>query len=82
MARNEIGDRARQRFWLVAVRRMAAIREYDDFAVPDARVDAGDLRERTVLVVFALQVLVSVFSLLRESGEDESFAGDKLGYRS
>jgi hypothetical protein len=34
------------------------------------------------LVVFALQVLVSVFSLLRESGEDESFAGDKLGYRS
>jgi hypothetical protein len=54
MARNEIGDRARQRFWLVAVRRMAAIREYDDFAVPDARVDAGDLRERTVLVVFAL----------------------------
>jgi hypothetical protein len=34
------------------------------------------------LIVFAVQVLVSVFSLLRESGEDESFAGDKLGYRS
>jgi hypothetical protein len=34
------------------------------------------------LIIFALQVAVSVFSLLRESGEDESFAGDKLGYRS
>jgi hypothetical protein len=34
------------------------------------------------LILFTLQVLVTVFSLVRESGEDESFAGDKLGYRS
>jgi hypothetical protein len=34
------------------------------------------------LVVFTLQVLVTVYALIRESGEDERFAGDKLGYRS
>jgi hypothetical protein len=34
------------------------------------------------LILFTLQVLVTVFTLLRESGEDESFAGNKLGYRS
>jgi hypothetical protein len=34
------------------------------------------------LILFTLQVLVTVFALIRESGEDERFAGDKLGYRS
>jgi hypothetical protein len=34
------------------------------------------------LILFTLQVLVTVFTLLREPGEDESFAGNKLGYRS
>jgi hypothetical protein len=34
------------------------------------------------LILFALQILVTVIALIRESGEDEPFAGDKLGYRS
>jgi hypothetical protein len=34
------------------------------------------------LILFTLQVVASVFSLVLESGEDERFAGDKLGYRS
>jgi hypothetical protein len=34
------------------------------------------------LILFALQLLVTVTALIRESGEDERFAGDKLGYRS
>jgi hypothetical protein len=34
------------------------------------------------LMLLTLQVLVTVFALIRESGEDERFAGDKLGYRS
>jgi len=34
------------------------------------------------LILFTLQLLVTVFAFVRESGEDESFAGDKLGYRS
>jgi hypothetical protein len=34
------------------------------------------------LILFALQILVTVIALIRESGEDERFAGDKLGYRS
>jgi hypothetical protein len=34
------------------------------------------------LILFTLQVLVTVFALIRESGEDERFAGDKLAYRS
>jgi hypothetical protein len=33
------------------------------------------------LMLLTLQVLVTVFALIRESGEDERFAGDKLGYR-
>lgn len=28
------------------------------------------------------QILITVFALAFESGEDERFAGDKLGYRS
>jgi hypothetical protein len=34
------------------------------------------------LILLAAQVLVTVFALVRESGEDPRFAGDKLGYRS
>jgi hypothetical protein len=34
------------------------------------------------LMLLTLQVLVTVFALIRESEEDERFAGDKLGYRS
>jgi hypothetical protein len=34
------------------------------------------------LLVFTLQILVTIFALICESGEDERFAGDKLGYRS
>jgi hypothetical protein len=34
------------------------------------------------LILFALQVLITIFALVCESGEDERFAGDKLGYRS
>ena len=34
------------------------------------------------LIVLALQITVVVAALLREKGEDERFAGDKLGYRS
>ncbi len=34
------------------------------------------------IIIFALQILVTVFALIHDSGEDERFAGDKLGYRS
>jgi hypothetical protein len=34
------------------------------------------------LILFAVQILVMIFALVRESGEDERFAGDKLSYRS
>jgi hypothetical protein len=34
------------------------------------------------LIVLAAQVIVVIFALLRERGEDERFAGDKLGFRS
>jgi hypothetical protein len=34
------------------------------------------------LMLFVFQILVTVFTLAFESGEDERFAGDKLGYRS
>jgi hypothetical protein len=34
------------------------------------------------LILFTLQILVTVYALIHESGEDERFAGDKLGYRS
>jgi hypothetical protein len=34
------------------------------------------------LVVFLLQVAALAVGLLRESGEDPRFEGDKLGYRS
>jgi hypothetical protein len=34
------------------------------------------------IILFAVQLLVTVTSLIREWGEDERFAGDKLGYRS
>jgi hypothetical protein len=34
------------------------------------------------LILLAAQVLVTVFALVRESGEDSRFAGDKLIYRS
>jgi hypothetical protein len=34
------------------------------------------------LIVLALQVIVAVIALVRESGEDARFEGDKLGYRS
>ena len=34
------------------------------------------------LIVLALQVIFAVVALVRESGEDARFEGDKLGYRS
>ena len=34
------------------------------------------------LVLLAIQILVTILAFVRESGEDERFAGDKLGYRS
>lgn len=34
------------------------------------------------LIFFFIQVLVTIFALVRESGEDPRFAGDKLIYRS
>lgn len=34
------------------------------------------------LIVLAAQAVVVIFALLRERGEDERFAGDKLGFRS
>jgi hypothetical protein len=34
------------------------------------------------LILLAAQVLVTVFALLSESGEDPRFEGDKLAYRS
>jgi hypothetical protein len=34
------------------------------------------------LILLALQVIVTVYSLCREYGEDKTFEGDKLGYRS
>lgn len=34
------------------------------------------------LILLAAQVLVTVVALVRESGEDPRFAGDKLIYRS
>jgi len=35
-----------------------------------------------LLILLAVQVLVTVFALVFESGEDPRFAGDKLAYRS
>src|SRR6185312_8039622 len=55
VARDEIGDHARQRFGLIAMRRMTAVRKHDDFGLRRARADAGDLRKRTVFVVLALR---------------------------
>jgi hypothetical protein len=34
------------------------------------------------LIVFLVQVAALAVSLVRESGEDPRFEGDKLGYRS
>jgi hypothetical protein len=34
------------------------------------------------IIVLAAQVAFALISFLRESGEDERFAGDKLGFRS
>jgi hypothetical protein len=34
------------------------------------------------LIVLAVQVIVAIVALVKESGEDERFEGDKLGYRS
>jgi hypothetical protein len=34
------------------------------------------------LILFAVQILVTVFALVHESGEDERFTGDTLSYRS
>ena len=34
------------------------------------------------LIVLAVQVVAAVIALVKESGEDERFEGDKLGYRS
>lgn len=34
------------------------------------------------LILLVLQVLVTVFSLFRERGEDKAFEGAKIGYRS
>jgi Flp pilus assembly protein TadB len=34
------------------------------------------------LIVLALQIVVTVIALVRESGEDDRFEGDKLIYRS
>jgi hypothetical protein len=34
------------------------------------------------LILLALQVLVTVFSLIRECGEDQAFEGERIGYRS
>lgn len=34
------------------------------------------------LILLAIQVLVTVFSLFRECGEDKAFEGDRIGYRS
>jgi hypothetical protein len=34
------------------------------------------------LIAIAAQLIFALVSFLRESGEDERFAGDKLGFRS
>lgn len=34
------------------------------------------------LILLAAQILVTVIALVRESGEDPRFEGDKLGFRS
>ena len=34
------------------------------------------------IILFILQVVITVFALLRESGEDKRFNGDALSYRS
>ena len=34
------------------------------------------------IIVVAIQLLVMVANLIRESGEDDRFKGDKLQYRS
>lgn len=34
------------------------------------------------LILFAAQIIVTVFALLRESGKDARFEGEKLGFRS
>jgi hypothetical protein len=34
------------------------------------------------VILFSLQVIVTVFALLRESGNDAQFEGDKLDFRS
>jgi hypothetical protein len=34
------------------------------------------------IILFALQVAATVFALLRESGKDTQFEGDKLDFRS
>jgi hypothetical protein len=34
------------------------------------------------LILIALQVVVTLVSLLRESGEDTRFEGEKMGFRS
>lgn len=35
-----------------------------------------------LLILLALQIVVTVFALVRESGEDPRFENDKLIYRS
>jgi hypothetical protein len=34
------------------------------------------------LILFAAQIIVTVFALVRESGKDARFEGEKLGFRS
>jgi len=50
------------------------------FAVRRCRCESIGMN--LTLILLAIQVLVTVFAFIRESGEDEQFAGDKLGYRS
>jgi hypothetical protein len=34
------------------------------------------------LILVAVQILIAIFALIRESGEDKRFEGDTLAYRS
>jgi len=67
---------------------MARARMSQSFAFNRLRIQPAWLTEcenigmSLAIIVLILQVAVTVFCLVRESGEDSRFEGDKLGFRS
>jgi hypothetical protein len=69
--------------WIKAAEPNAWVFIFSDLAAISRWRAACLIKRMTLtLIVIALQVVVTLVSLLRESGEDARFEGDKLTFRS